>query len=596
VSRGELSLRWLLCALLAAALGYGVLRAVQLRIEYFDGYDYLRNASALAGDPFAEYQRLRPPFVPIVQLPAMAIVRASPPAAPIRLVAPHLVSASLSLLSAGAVFWLLSRRFDPTLALLGTLLFATTRYFVHYAPHVMADIPSAGWAAASCALYLRARARRSAAAWTLCGVALAAAVLTKYPLAVLGPAWVLAELWRSAAARRVDAGAWLGIAIVGAVCIATFLAVEASLLIAIHGTAGLAQLAPTLIEFATMTGLGAEPEETWSDYGAMSVAMLSLPTLLLCACGVILTLRRGDERDAVALASLVCVGGTVVFMLQHNEARYLLPAVPFILYFSVRAIEAAAGALRARWPGLSRPARALALLLAAAALAPPIGVGLDQARLDTDPVYRADIERRAAEQLLAARRSEGRLLWSGLHHTLRTRWAGRVPHDEFLGIFHFPPFGVSYLLDQRLEPLRPPPGARPGAGIELASVLRDGDAVLRFAGADSDTRPPAGAEAAPMEIWAASRLRFRALGGGEFAAIGDPAARLRLHVNAGSASVSACGPTGRWQLTWIGASSASRRPAGMITLAPEVAAPLADAPNEPVRAIELFRIERASVD
>ena len=108
----------------------------------------------------------------------------------------------MSILSAGAVLWLFQRSFGATLALLGTLLFVATRYFVHYGPHVMADIPSAGWAAATLALYLRARERSRASDWSLCGLALGASALTKFPLIVLGPALALSELGLAVAARR----------------------------------------------------------------------------------------------------------------------------------------------------------------------------------------------------------------------------------------------------------------------------------------------------------------------------------------------------------------------------------------------------------
>src|SRR4030095_8663496 len=125
---------------------------------------------------------LRPPLVPILQTPAMAIVRASPPADPVRLLAPHLTGALVSILSAGGVSGLFTRTAGLTLALLGTLLFASTRYFVHYGPHVMADLPSAGWAAATIALYLRARERKTTSASVLCGLALGFRVLTQEPL------------------------------------------------------------------------------------------------------------------------------------------------------------------------------------------------------------------------------------------------------------------------------------------------------------------------------------------------------------------------------------------------------------------------------
>ena len=56
----RLALRWLLAAALALGLAHPVYRAGHLGIEYFDGYDYLRNARALAGDPLARVPAAAP--------------------------------------------------------------------------------------------------------------------------------------------------------------------------------------------------------------------------------------------------------------------------------------------------------------------------------------------------------------------------------------------------------------------------------------------------------------------------------------------------------------------------------------------------------
>ena len=192
--------------------------------------------------------------------------------------------------------------------------------------------------------------------------------------------------------------------------------------------------------------------------------MMSLPTLLLAR-------RRdpagrsgaGKPRDIPCLASLLPdSAGLTLFLVRHTEARYLLPAVPFILYFALRSVEAALQ-WHAALARLERPAsagRAIALAIGAALLAAALRVGLHQALLEEDPVYRADLERRAAELLLAARRGDGRLLWHGRWHTLHTRWAGLVPHDEFFGIFHFPDFAHSVLPGSQARP-EPAAAGRP---------------------------------------------------------------------------------------------------------------------------------------
>ena len=566
---------------------------MHLGVEYYDGYDYLRSARALVGDPLLEYRPLRPPFVPIVQTPAMAIARASPPAAPIRLTAPHLTSAVVSILSAGGVLWLFSRTFGTTIALLGALLFVETRYFVHYAPHVMADIPSAGWAAATVALYLRARGRRSFGAFALCGLALGCSVLTKYPLVMLGPALLLSELWLAAVTRRVDWRCWWGVAIAGALGAALFLAVQLVLMWIVSGSEGFALLVQTLLHLPTMTGVGEVPGESWRDYGAMMVMMISLPTLLLGGAGVLLAAWRPQERDIPCLASLAVTGGSTLFLVRHTEARYLLPAVPFVLYFALRSVEAALGVAQLRWRGWGRPLRATVIAISALLLAGALQVGLHQVMLEEDPLYRADLERRAAEQLLAARRAGGRLLWHGRWHTLHTRFVRLVPRDEFFAIFHFPDFAIPYFLDLDLDQL---PQRWPTNPDRLAVVLADGDAILRTSNASYDARYLPAGGVPPMEVRRARSLRFRAETHGEFVAVTDPDLRIRLQPDGRAGVVSASPLSGRWQILVRSAPDLPPRFAGTVTLEPGVPAEFTLYGRQPARMIDLFQLQAFRIE
>ncbi len=591
--RLERGFRLALAIALVLALAHPLYRALHLGVEYYDGYDYLRNARALVGDPLLGYQPLRPPFDAIVQTPAMAIVRASPPADPIRLIAPHLTAAAVSILSAGGVLWLFSRTFGTTLALLGTLLFVTSRYFVHYAPHAMADLPSAGWAAASIALYLRARERRSYGAFALCGLALGCSVLTKYPLFVLGPALLLSELWLAALARRVDRRCAWGVVIACALGATFFLAVQLVLMWIVSGSGALALFVTTLRTLPTMSGSGEVPGESWLDHGAMTVMMLSLPTVLLAGAGVLLAAWRQEERDIPCLAALAVTGGTTLFLVTHTEARYLLPAVPFLLYFALCSLEVALHWARQRWQDWDGLRRGAGIAVGALSLAAALQVGLHQALLEEDPLYRADLQRRAAERLLAARGPEGRLLWYGFWRTFHTDWAGLVPHDDFLGIFHFPEFAIPYFLDRNLDPS---PWRWPTNPDKLALILKDGDAVLRTSDLYYDAMHLLPGDEPPMQVWSARRLGFRPESDLEFVAVTDPGLRIRLQPDGRAGAVSASSLHGRWQILVRSAPDAPPRFAGTVMLAPGVAAEFQLRGGGPVRAIELFQLRAARIE
>jgi 4-amino-4-deoxy-L-arabinose transferase-like glycosyltransferase len=188
------------------------------------------------------------------------------------------------------------------------VLFAGTAYFVHYGAHVMADILSAGFAAAAVALWIRARATRSFVRYAACGVAVACAALAKYPLVTLPVVFAGAELWHVVRARRIERHPILGLAIVGVTGALVFLGTFTGLLwrVGIPVALGLQQ---TLAQFRPRDSRRARwGHESWSDYGPMLSAMMSAPTLVLAAFGSP-SRPRARGRDGPFLAWLVAVGG-----------------------------------------------------------------------------------------------------------------------------------------------------------------------------------------------------------------------------------------------------------------------------------------------
>jgi hypothetical protein len=293
------------------------------------------------------------------------------------------------------------------------------------------------------------------------------------------------------------------------------------------------------------------------------------------------------------MASLAVTGGSTLFLVPHTEARYLLPAVPFILYFALRSVEAALTEAQRRWRGWSGLRRVAVAALCALSLAAVLQVGVHQAILEEDPLYRADLERRAAERLLAARTGSGRLLWHGRWHTLHTRWVRLVPHDEFFGIYHFPAFAIQFFLDRDIGPQ---PSGWPRDPDKLALVLGDGDAVLRTADPIYDAwhLPDDGVPA--MEVRSARALRFRLLPDGAFAAVADPALRIRLQPDGLAGEISASPLSGRWQILARAEPSANPRFVGTVTLSPGIPAEFTLLGRGPVAEIELFQLQSSRIE
>jgi len=596
----EQRIRMALGALLALAAAYTVHRAVVLRIEYYDGYEYLLNTRALLGDRAGGYNPFRPPLLSVLQLPAVAVGRASAPASPVRLLAPHLTAALCSLLAAAAVFLVLRRPFSPTFALLGPVLFVGNRLFIRYGAHVMADLLSAGLAAATVALYLRARERPASDSfwgpYALCGAALGAAVLAKFPVAALGFVLAFTEVWLAVRERRLERRRALGLALAGTVAVAVFYGVNLVLLAVNFRATAFQKLAWFAPRALVASASHPVTDESWRDWGAMALIMLSGPTLVAAGLGLVVALRERQTRDVPFLVWLGVLGVVIVFVIGHNEARYLLPVVPAILYFAVRVVERLAEAVRPRWERAGAVARAAVATGAALLLGGALRVGVEQAIQDRDPVFLADVERRAAALLVGERRARGRLLWLGdWWHTFHPRRMIPVPGDEFWSTFHFTPSAAQYLIG-----LRPAAFSVEGGGADLAALaggLRNGDAVMRVADEffDMTSLPPGGVP--DVEVWSVHRLDLTPSGGGtEWVGANDTSVSLGLREENGRLTARTNSGAGRFALFAAPAHPGELpRLLGELVLEPGTETLLAPGRLGDLRGLFLFRLDRTPV-
>lgn len=605
--------------LIAIALLYTCHRAFVLRIEYYDGYQYLANARALLGDPLAKFDHLRSPLMVLFQLPGMLIVRASAPGSVPRIVVPHLIAAFTSILTVAAVLWAFRRFFSPVWALFGTLLFVGGPFFVRYGAHVMADLLSAGGAAVTVATYVVARERRSVGAYVLSGIAFGVALSSKFPLVGLGPALVAAEGWYALRTRDFDRQRWLGLAVIGAVGVGLFAAIEGVVYVAIFGREGLGMLVDAVrpsslaatARFIWGTQLppevgsrgdagtllaqlaSLESGESWRDWCPMAVVMLG-PMLLLAAGGAGVALVQRQDRDVPVLTWLGLLGGGIVFAIAHNEARYLLPVVPAVIYLAVRAVEAAVTTLSQRgFEAPSRPVtvRIAAIVLLAAVLAP----GLRQAWLDRDPIFFSDVERRAALRMLEIRRAPGRLVWNRGWHTFTTRDVVRMRADEYFNTFTFTPANVEYFVDERVLML----AGLPGTAEELAfdPKIEDGDAVLQAARAVySTTNVPANG-VPPVEVWQVRRMTL-VRDGARLVSTVDPSISLQLGMLPdGERTVRADRAVGRWSARALFANHVAPRRLADVTLEAGLAASLGASSGEgEIERLTLARVQREVIE
>lgn len=570
--------RWavaVLGALCAAAGLYTLYRGAAVTLEYFDGYQFLVTTKRLAGNrstgPFNFY---RPPLLALLDLPALWIAQRGALANAAYTRGPHLVAALLGLFSGWTLYYTFTAALERRLALLGVALFVTGRLFLRYGSLTMADLLSMAFAALAVGLHLRALDRPSFARDALVGVALGLGAAAKYPILLMGAVVLLTELLMAWKRRRLPARRLGGLAVSGAATVVTFLAVMAVVYGLAVGWNQLGHLLPAVREgFRLGTEISqAYPGETRWDNAVMISAVIAWPILALAVFGIVLALKERQERDLPFLAWLFGMGGIFVTAIGHNEVRYLLPEIPALIYFAVRAAQ---WSLRRAPSSVVAGAGVVALALACA------WGGIRQAWADADPAFRADTPRRAAAAMARLHRPGGQYHWMGPFSCIYPVSRVPLPRDEFFDSFNLYGPALVYFLDQPATPL------------PSLTEARDGDAVVvpgpGCNGLVLPATPPA-----PWIVHGASRRRLIAVAGGyataekdlELSVVSQPGG-LSLRVVKGAVSAGV-------QRTLI-VSDPSPRSIGPLPLAAGSLVSLGTRGGQELRGIELLELTQVAI-
>jgi hypothetical protein len=136
------------------------------------------------------------------------------------------------------------------------------------------------------------------------------------------------------------------------------------------------------------------------------------------------------------------------------------------LYFVLRALEAIGGVLRRLW-SRGRFWRLAVIVICCWPVASIAGTGVEQLRLNEDPLYTSDSHRRILQTLLAARGPHGRLRWFGPLATFHPVHRANLKGDDYFDIFHIGRDSLEYFLNEAIVPAN-----------QIAN-LADCDAVLK---------------------------------------------------------------------------------------------------------------------
>jgi hypothetical protein len=451
---------------------YVLSRALFVRIDYWDGYRHFANASYMLGNGLSfSYDGVKPPLLTIIILPLIAIAGIGSPGNLLYIVLPHFVNVIISLLSLLMLYLILKPFLERHLALLGTVLFATSRPFIRYASLSYADMLAMLCASLAVYKYCSMSTVTRKKDWIELGILLGLAALAKYPLVVFGFVIALSEAIMFIRKRAFDAKRFRMLVLAGAVALIVFIAVQGVIteIRAYRSVGGVATaFREVMMEFNPSAWSGPSPLKGFSgesplDYFVMSFVAFG-PAFLLCFfAGLRFSIHEFQDRDIIFLSWLVVLGGFIVFGIGHTQVRYLIPVIPPMIYFVMRSLE---------WFILWR--KSLGVLCGGVILMSGLGIGAQQIILDQDPIFYKDLQRNVARQLLPLRSGDGRLFWFGdMQTNYPKKGATLFWEDEYWNMFHSDSMIVTYYTGEKIYRILSIKDFKDGDGVAISGGFYD---------------------------------------------------------------------------------------------------------------------------
>jgi hypothetical protein len=449
---------------LASFVAWSFVLALGLPLDSWDAYDYLVNARHLAGHDMVRlsqnYRVDRPPGISLLVAPLLAWNYQPGQRGAAGLI--HLVPWALGLWAVLVVWRELRTSVGVVLAFLGAVLLAFNPLVLHYLPFVMADVPSMTFSLLSLVFAERVLTTQRGLDSVLLAVFVAAAMLSKYPVAALGvaiplanAAWSLAGRGRPSSVRGVLVSlVQPRLAVPLLVGLGLFLAVEAWVFSRfVPGVIGWwPKLSAGLTSAWGSAGGGSGGGETdprWEIPYAL-VALFGVPVVGLSLLGVVRTVATRDRRALFHAAFLGVMLALFVAVIGHKESRYAFPVLPSLVWLAMY------GLAWLRW-------HLLALAVAVVSLAFVVPPALAELKRMNDPLYQKPSILAWARFALEHAGATRPILQLPVlpQFALYPKSPVVLPMDEFWHYHHFNEGGLTWFFDRRLQALQVQAGAEP---------------------------------------------------------------------------------------------------------------------------------------
>jgi hypothetical protein len=542
---------------IAAIVGYLLIVALSLRVDYFDSYMNLLNARSIVTGEGWQYAVERPILYPAVLSPIFFVFERFSGGSLAEFIAAHLLAILALALFLFVSFKLFRLHLNRWWALAGVVMLSWNVILISQAPLAKEDIPGALFTTAAFFFYLRARQTGRWRHFLLAGVMIAAVMGARYQLAPLPfavialfevisliaararfplhPLTVPSFRFRSALRSRVRVVSlpsavrvkdWI---IVGIQAACLFVLPFALLLLIptlvyplIHRAPLLgapaqfiADLRSILHAYSLSGGAPGTRTPAVANYRYLAES-LTWPLVLCAALGAVWSVRSRRPGTFFYLLWFVTFFLVQTYFIAHQEARYLIVDLPPLYFFAARGLEAITR-LPVVLPRMRLGRELQGGLLVGLLLLVPAGNAVAAGARFTDPVYSTNYEAQVARYASVLAGSQ-RLSWVGPVYALHPRDYVFDRADPVTYIYHFYAFQMMFWTRQWVYPLYgyrvvSDPGAPAFLYPGIANVLRDGDVVVvnpasqgYATGAMPDSIPPLVVEQVHTQLFASRML------------------------------------------------------------------------------------------
>lgn len=410
---------------LSLEIFYLVWIAFTLEVHYNDTYAILINARELVVGRTDAFSVLRPLFLPLFYLVFFFL----PSNFPTEIIV-LLIGKVFAIGSFIAFLWIaykiFSRSLEGWIALIALFLLSTNRVLIHLAPFIKEDIIGALFLAIAFCLYLKYEEHKTSKYLRWISLWFSLAILTRYNLA---PFIILFVISYELFSQQWKIDFWKKLIFFILIPIVVFVLAMSFVGVVLSS----AEDKNPVGAIQSIFSLIQSPESPKENFEYLLKAC-SLPIVVFFLYGVFMAVKEKTKGWLFFVLWFLIFFLLQTLLIGHKEARYLIPALIPVYFFSVYGLRKILS---------SAKGRILSCVIVIAILAVPFKNAFYECWHFQDAVYKTDFQKKVSKKAIDLAAGHN-ILWAGPMYTQYPKNYVFHLDDEFFYMFHFFANTVSY--------------------------------------------------------------------------------------------------------------------------------------------------------